>query len=68
MRENEIPTPRRTHIVAINNVLLYRSVSTLVMEGRMKKVVIFLCQEKDCTLQHEKHRYLQGEILVCKKV
>jgi len=62
----------QTRSTAINDVLLYPNTSSPVMEGKMKgkmkKVVLFLCEDKKCTLEHDKSRYLQGEILVCKKV
>ncbi len=70
-RDNEPPaqqdTNTETHIVAITNVLLYPPTFPVGMEG-MKKIILFLCDSKDCVLRHDKDRYLQGDILVCKKV
>jgi len=68
VRENEPPAQQYGHIFAITNVLLYPPTFPLAMEGKIKRIVLFLCEDKKCTLQHDKHRYLQGDILVCKKV
>ena len=64
-------------------MLLYPSVSTLVMEqdvgwkalnettnkeSKMRKMIMFLCEDESCNSNHEKTGYTESGILVCKKI
>ena len=64
-------------------MLLYPSITYPVMEGnvgwkpltettnkesKMRKMILFLCEDESCNSNHEKTGYFESGILVCKKI
>ncbi len=41
---------------------------TTEKKSKMRKTIMFLCEDESCNLNHEKTGYVESGILVCKKI